>query len=148
MDDYQRMLAEHACQRLVHSYANLLDAYDYDRFMELWAEDGEWVIYGKSVRGRDAIRATLDARPARSVVRHLVSNLVIDIESAGRASGRCYAIAYRADGFLGVQPAPLTLPRFLVDYRDEFVRDPKRGWLFSRRSIISVLEPADAKAIG
>jgi hypothetical protein len=141
MDDLERMLAEHACQRLVYSYANLLDAYEYDRFMELWADDGEWVVYGKSSRGSEAIRATLAARPSRSIVRHLVSNLVVDVESPDRASGRCYAIAYRADGFLGVQPAPLTLPRFLVDYRDEFVRDPKRGWLFSRRDIISVLEP-------
>lgn len=142
MDDVSRMLAEHACQRLVHSYANFIDAYDYDRFMGLWAEDAEWVIYGKPSRGHAAIRATLAARPDKSVVRHLMSNVVVDLTGPDRAEGRCYAVAYRADGWLGTQPAPLTLPRFLVDYRDRFVRDPARGWLFSRREIVSVLEPA------
>jgi hypothetical protein len=141
MDDVSRMLAEHACQRLVHSYANWIDAYEYDRFMGLWADDGEWVIYGKSSRGRAAIRAALDARPDSSVVRHLVTNVVIDVNGPDRAAGRCYAVAYRADGYLGVRPAPLTLPRFLVDYRDAFVRHDERGWLFSRREITSVLEP-------
>jgi hypothetical protein len=144
MDDISRMLAEHACQRLVHSYANFIDAYDYDRFMGLWADEGEWVIYGKASRGLAAIRATLDARPDRSVVRHLVANVVIDVTAPDRAEGCCYAVAYRADGYRGVRPAPLALPRFLVDYRDAFVRHPQRGWLFSRRDIVSVLEPVPA----
>lgn len=144
MDDVSRMLAEHACQRLTHAYANFIDTYDYDRFMGLWAEDGEWVIYGNLSHGHAAIRATLDARPSDAVVRHLVANVVIDVTAPDRAEGRCYAVAYRADGYLGVQPAPLSLPRFLVDYRDAFVRDPQRGWLFSRREIVSVLEPPAA----
>lgn len=148
MDDVARMLAEHACQKLVHEYANLIDAYDYERFMELWADDAEWILYGKSARGLANIRATLLARPSRSVVRHLVSNLVVDMDSPDHATGWCYAIAYRADGYRGVRPAPLTPPRFLVDYRDEYVRVPGRGWLFRRRDIVSALEPEDASPVG
>ncbi len=140
MEEQQRALAEHACTRLVHQYANCIDAYDYDGFLNLWADDGEWVIFGKSMLGSDAIRAALEARPPRSIVRHLVSNTVIDIVDATRATGASYALAYRAEERLGMYPSPLALPRFLLDLRDEFSRHPTRGWLFQRRQIISILE--------
>lgn len=145
MDDLTRMLAEHACQRLVHSYANWIDAYDYERFMGLWADDAQWLIYGRESRGLAAIRITLEARPKDMAIRHLTTNIVIDVTGANEAQGRCYAVAFRAEGYRRVRPAPLALPRFLVDYRDAFVRDPARGWLFRRREILSVMEsPAPA----
>jgi hypothetical protein len=146
MDAMQEMLAEHACERLVHSYANWLDVYDYDRFMTLWTDDAQWVIYGNEMRGLAQIRATLAGRPKDMAIRHVTTNVVIDVTGPDRAQGQCYATAYRALGCLETRPAPLTLPRFLVDYRDWFERDPVRGWFFSRREIVSIMEPIEPTA--
>ena len=62
MDAAERMLAEHACARLCHLYARRLDAYDYESFMELWADDATIVMLGNPYAGEAAIRSWLARR--------------------------------------------------------------------------------------
>jgi len=140
MNDVERMLAEHACQRLVYSYANFIDAYDYKNFMTLWAEDAEWDLFGTISRGTQAIKETLEHRVPAQLLRHLVTNVVVDITSLNTAIGSCYTVAFRGEGPRNTLPALITQPRWLVDYRDTFVKHPERGWLFSRREVISIME--------
>ncbi len=142
MDTLTRMEIERACERLVKVYANRIDAYDYDGFMELWTEDAVWNVLGKEWKGLAGIRAGLEARDPTMICRHLVSNIVIDVLDDNRATGFCYTIAYRVLNARGKAPALFEPPQFLVDYRDTFVRDPRRGWLFARRDIAAALQRA------
>ena len=54
MDDLERLLSERACERLLHLYATRIDAYDYDGFVELWAEGGVWNVLGNVMSGLPA----------------------------------------------------------------------------------------------
>ena len=139
MDDMTLLLIERACERLVYRYARHLDAYDYDRFMELWADDATWNMLGNEMAGIDAIRAGLNARPSALLCRHLITNIIVDVESADRASSHCYTLSFHVPDARGQEPGPLEPPTFLVEYRDRFVRHPSRGWLFARRDITAPL---------
>jgi hypothetical protein len=140
MDDLQRLIIERACERLVHSYAIRIDAYDYDGFMELWAVSGVWNMLGKVMAGLPAIRAGLEAREDHLICRHFVTNTVVDAIDENRAKGFCYTLAFRARHARGKAPAQMETPQFIIEYRDEFVRDPARGWLFARRDISASFE--------
>jgi ketosteroid isomerase-like protein len=140
LDAIKRMEIERACERLVNVYANRIDAYDYEGFLKLWAEDAVWNVLGKEWRGHAGIRRGLEARDQTMICRHLVSNIVIDVADENRASGVCYTIAYRVLNARGKAPALFEPPQFLVDYRDSFVRDSRRGWLFARRDVSSAMQ--------
>ncbi len=140
MDDLQRLIIEHACERLVNLYAVRIDAYDYDGFMELWTESGVWNMLGNAMTGLPAIRAGLEAREDHLICRHFVTNTVIDVIDVNRAKGFCYTLAFRARHARGNAPAQMETPQFIVEYRDAFVRDPARGWLFARRDISASFE--------
>jgi ketosteroid isomerase-like protein len=149
MDELGRLLIERACERLVHRYARLIDAYDYAAFMDLWAGDATWVMLGNAMTGTDAIRAGLEARDPTMICRHMVTNILIDVEDADHASGHCYTISFHVSGARGHEPGPLQSPTFFVEYRDRFIRHPDRGWLFARRDItaplVRDLPPVDAR---
>lgn len=140
MDDLQRLLIERACERLVKTYANRIDAYDYDGFMQLWSDDAVWNVLGKEWRGLDGVRAGLAVRDTTMICRHFVTNIVIDAIDADHAQGYCYSIAFRALNMRGKAPAPMDEPQFIVEYHDSFVRSPQRGWLFARRDITAAFE--------
>jgi hypothetical protein len=140
MDDLERLLSERACERLLHLYANRIDAYDYDGFMELWAEGGVWNVLGNVMSGLPAIREGLERREDHLICRHFVTNAVIDVIDENRATGYCYTIAFRARHMRGKAPAQMETPQFIVEYHDAFVCDPARGWLFSRRDVTAAFE--------
>jgi hypothetical protein len=146
MDDLNRMLAERACEKLTHSYANLLDAYDHDRFLALWTDDAVLNMLGRDHHGRDGINGWLESRETDLICRHLVTNVVSDIIDDATARGFCYTIAYRARGWRGREPGPLEATPFLVQYESAFRKDPARGWLFSRRDVAAALVGAEQLA--
>ncbi len=135
MNEIDMLLIERACDRLVNRYANLLDAYDHDAFMDLWADDAVLDMLGREYRGREAIRSWLLAREPNMICRHFVTNIVTYVMSGIAARGNCYTIAYRVSGMLGREPGLLEAPTFIVNYRNEFRLDPERGWVFSRRDV-------------
>jgi len=143
MDDLERLLIERACERLVHDYANLLDAYDHDGFLKLWAEDAVLDMLGTQHRGPEGLRGWLAGREPRMICRHLVTNTVTDVIDADTATGRCYTIAFRARNAEGAAPGPVGDPTFVVTYRNHFTRHPQRGWLFARREVIADLVGPD-----
>lgn len=140
MDDLQRLLIERACERLVNVYANRIDAYDHDGFMQLWSDAPVWNVLGTEWRGLDGIRAGLEMRDQTMICRHLVTNIVIEAIDADHARGCCYAIAFRALNARGKAPTQMDEPQFIVEYHDNFLRLPQRGWVFSRRDITAAFE--------
>ncbi|WP_187972565.1 nuclear transport factor 2 family protein [Aquibium microcysteis] len=143
MDLLSRIAAELDCVQLVHEYANRLDAYDHDGFMQLWAEDGVLAMLGTEHRGPAAIRRWLEGREQGMICRHLVTNTVIRPETESSASGSCYTLAFRAGQAADSPPGALVNPTFLVSYRDRFMRDGERGWLLARREVVADLVGPD-----
>jgi ketosteroid isomerase-like protein len=140
MEALERMAAERACERLVNLYANRIDAYDYDGFASLFAEDAVLDMLGTEHRGLEGIRRFLEGRDRTMICRHLVTNVVIDVSDPDNATGCAYTIAYRVLNARGKAPARFEPPQFLVDYSDVFRRDLRRGWLFARRKATSQLQ--------
>jgi SnoaL-like domain len=92
------------CQRVVLSVFRHLDDFAYRRLIEHFATDGTWHREGRELAGRETILAALEQRPRNQVVRHVVTNLIVDVESPSRARASGYNTAFRA---LDTSPADL-----------------------------------------
>ena len=123
MTEQERMAIEHACARLIATYANLNDEGRWDDLAALYAEDGAMARPSSPddlIRGREAILASFKARPARQS-RHLCTNVVIDVASPLEASGLSAVALFMAD-----------TPPKLGWFHDRFVKCGE-DWLFAER---------------
>ena len=123
LPDAERLAAEWACSRLVHLYANLNDAADWQGVADLYVAAGRSVrptAPDRPVCGRDAILAAFLARPPRAT-RHVCANVVIDVIDRDTAEGQSAMLLFTS-------PAPPVVGGF----RDRFVRTD-RGWRFAER---------------
>lgn len=111
-DDHARIRA------LLAGYALALDAGDFDECVQLFAPDGEFVVYGKTFAGCDAI-AGMFREAARGL--HLTGSARIDVEGE-LATARSQVLFVRA-GDLQLRPAL---------YDDELTRIDGQ-WRFARR---------------
>ena len=107
-----------AIRRLVADYALALDVGDADECVKLFTPDAEFLVYGRSFAGRDAI-----AKMFRDAPRglHLTGISRIDVRD-NTATARSQVLFVRA-GDLHLRPAL---------YDDELVRDGGQ-WRFLRR---------------
>ena len=106
-----RRAIEADCRRVLLSVFRDLDEFAYQRLVEQFTVDGRWRREGRELAGRAQIRAALEARPRNQVVRHLITNLIIDVESPSRARASAYNTAFRAlDTTPAALPAPITAP--------------------------------------
>jgi hypothetical protein len=139
MNELTLIQAERACERLIHRSVRLIDAYDYEGFLRLWAADGEMSALGKDHVGHAGLRAWLSGREKDLICRHFVSNTIIDVIDENHATGHSYATAYRIRGWRGREPGPMNLPSYVLEYADSFRRDPDLGWLIARRNVTVVI---------
>lgn len=105
-------------RELLAGYALALDAGDFEECVELFAPDGEFLVYGKIFAGRDAI-AGMFRDAARGL--HLTGSARIEVDGQ-RATARSQVLFVRA-GDLQLRPAL---------YDDELTRVDGR-WRFARR---------------
>ncbi len=109
---------EAAIRELLAGYALALDVGDIDECVQLFEPDGEFLVYGKTFAGRDAIEGMF-----RAAAHGLHLNGSARIEIAGeRATARSQVLFVRA-GDLQLRPAI---------YDDELTRTSGR-WCFARR---------------
>ena len=136
VDTLQQLLIERECQRLIHRYAYLNDERHFDALITLFTEDA--VLYRPSaptsaLRGRAAILAAFQSRPADVRTFHLCSDIVIDIVDAENVRARSRIVLLsgpRSDGAQGVDvvskaPAPGTF--------EDHLRLSAQGWQFAQR---------------
>lgn len=109
---------DRAIRDLLASYALALDTDDIDECLELFTDDGQFVVFGREFNGRDQIRAMFESAP-RGL--HLTGVSSIDV-SENAATARSQVLLVEA-GTLHLRPA-------LFD--DELSRDG-RQWRFRRR---------------
>jgi len=122
------MTDHEAIARVVAQYCHRLDDGRWDEFADLWAEDAEFVLGGETTRGRDAIRASIEAtQPPERRGRHLAVNVEVDVD--GDEASAVVDFMFWARDREG--KAKLM---FLGRYDDRLVRSDG-GWRFARREI-------------
>jgi len=128
---------ERAIRNLVARYCHAIAEGDAAAWAATWAEDGEWLVLGASVRGRDAILAHYRKLVAR--VRWVVQvahDGLVDVEG-DTAVGRWLILEFLqwSDGRGGQN---------VGRYRDAYVRGRDGEWRFARRQFhATYLGPAD-----
>lgn len=130
MTDDERFAIEWACTRLVHRYANLNDAGDWDAVAELYAPDGQMArptAPDQAIEGRAAILAAFRARPPRTT-RHVCANVVIDVADSDTASGESVMLLFTGPG------API-----VGMFHDTFVRSSGEWRFASRRGSVTFM---------
>lgn len=130
--EHWELEAREAIRDLVAAYAHYADSGRFDDFASLFALAGVLEIRGEEpVHDRNAIRAFIGGVGAQlasttttPIIRHHVSNLMIEVVSPTEARGACYFLAVTEHG---------------VDhwgrYRDRYVLDPADGWCFEHRLV-------------
>lgn len=129
MDDCRRMMIERACSRLVLQFCLLVDGYRHAELVELWAPNAEWETWRGPLRGKEEIRAYLDAKDQSDTGIHIVQNILVEVEDARNASG---SAVFTYHGTRRGDPDALT-PRVVGRYRDRFTLT-EQGWRFAQRS--------------
>ncbi|MBI5264118.1 MAG: nuclear transport factor 2 family protein [Bradyrhizobium sp.] len=134
VDDFQRLLIERECERLIHAYTHLIDYGEAARVADLFTDDGTCESPEATLIGRDRIRDSFQARQDRTdrTSRHVCTNALLNVIDERQAEGVVYFTLYRHDGGDLGRPAPLEGPLMVGEYRDRFVRTDA-GWRFARR---------------
>ncbi|MBI1199267.1 MAG: hypothetical protein GC203_15510 [Phenylobacterium sp.] len=146
MTELERMLIEHACQKLQMLYAVHADRSEVEAFTQLFAPDGSVEVpEAPAFVGHEAIRASMQALADQGVtMRHVMTNPVVHAIDADRAAGSCYLTVYNSAAepdAAGVRPvAP---PATVGEYADTFRRTPD-GWRFQSRVLTRVFRPRPA----
>lgn len=128
MDRGAERAIEWDCGQVLLRFYDAFDAWDYDGMAALFCEDGVWHRAGKALAGRAALVAEMRRRSTTQVIRHVVTNLIVDAQDADHAQARLYLTAYRHDGGEPRQvPAPLHGPDLLLLVSATLVRQAD-GW--------------------
>lgn len=116
-----------AIRELIDTYGDAVIRRNADDWANCWAEDGMWVIRGREIVGRAALRETwLGAMANYESVGFFANPGMVDIQG-DTASGRTQTLEFLVPSDGGKRRAQVGL------YEDKFV---KRGgrWYFASRS--------------
>jgi hypothetical protein len=120
------------CSQTVLRLFDAMDALRYDDVAAAFTPDGVWHRAGKALRGREAIIAAMNERPRDRRVRHVITNVLVDVHDESNASGRCYVTAYA--GPLSAEPALINAPWLMLTATHAFVATPD-GWKIRESTI-------------
>ncbi len=126
-----------ACQDLVTGYAIHRDRMDSEAFANLFSKDAVLSVLGQRFEGRAAIKARLEGPPTPPL-RHLMSTVHIEMESATQARGISYVTVYAAQT---VEPKlPFVVDGFMAtgEYHDVF-RLTADGWRIAQREFHPII---------
>ena len=133
MTEDERRAIEADCERLIKHYVNLNDAQDWPAVAALYTEGAVFKrpSGGEPIHGREAILASFLARPPR-VQRHVIANVVVDVEDADRARSFCAILLYQGDPVAEGLPEMSANSPLVGTFTDRLVRTPD-GWRFAER---------------
>ena len=135
LTETERRAIELDCERLIKRYVNLSDAQDWPALAALYTEDARFARPsqpGVFIEGREAILASFLARAPRAQ-RHVVANVVVDVESTDHARAFSVIVLYQGDRAPeGELPAMDAKSPLVGTFSDELVRTPE-GWRFAER---------------
>ena len=140
MNSNQRFAIERECERLLLRVAKLGDEARWDEMAQLFTPDSELVRpsdAANSIRGREAILASLRSRPA-ATKRHIITNVYVDVKSENEAHISSMAVRYAGPAASGAGPAP-GQEIAIGSFEDDVVLT-EAGWAFKRRQGSMALE--------
>jgi hypothetical protein len=132
----ERIEIERACERLIHTYARLLDLGDLGAAADCFAAAGSLsrpFTPDQVIQGRDAVRASLLSRPRDLLTKHLTTNVMIEVDSRDAAHGLSYVTMISTTPPAGAPPPFLSQgPLWFGEFQDRFVREDG-VWKFLER---------------
>src|SRR5258705_1690634 len=132
----ERIEIERVCERLVNAYARALDLGDLSAAADCFAENGSMarpMAPDQVIGGRETIRAALLTRPRTLLTKHLVSNVMIDVESRDRARGISYLTMISTTPPGDARPPFISKgPLYFVEFQVPFVLDQGVGKFLER----------------
>ena len=122
-----------ACERLIHHYAMLNDAGDFNAMAAMFTEDGVFARPSQAdvmIRGKAAILEAYVSRPPR-FTRHMITSVVVTVEDEDNARAHSYLSLHTGQPGDGA-PRPAEPSYFIGDFKDRFAREGG-VWKFSER---------------
>ena len=102
------------CTQVLTRFFNAFDQWRYDDMAAMFAPDGVWHRAGKPLKGA-AILEALNARSRTQTVRHVVTNIEVNVADASRADFILYVTAYMHDsGTKATKPPTIQSPYLLL----------------------------------
>jgi ketosteroid isomerase-like protein len=135
MSPEERRAIEADVERLIKLYVNLNDAQDWEAVAALYTEDARFARPskpGEFVHGRAAILAGFLARPPRAQ-RHVIANVVVDVESPSTARAFSVIVLYQGDPAPAGELPAMSAPSPLVGTFTDRLVLTEDGWRFAER---------------
>lgn len=133
MTEAEKIAIEWQCEKLCKQFANYSDENNFNGICQLFTPDGSYFrpsVPDREIKGRETLHAEFLKRPPL-IIRHLVLNCVITVESPRTARGFSYIIYLSAP--LTDEPIPLLAgPMHIGEFHDDFVLTDE-GWQFKQR---------------
>ena len=137
-----RIEIERACERLILAYSRALDTGDMQAAARCFAANGRFarpMAPDQLIEGREAILASLLARPRSLLTRHLSTNIVIDVEGPHSASGFSYLTMVSTTPAGGAKPPHASAgPIWFGEMHDRFVLEDGSWKFLERRGAIAI----------
>jgi hypothetical protein len=118
MTPNDRRAAEHDSARAIIAFFSMLDARDHEKQWDQMTSDGVWNRAGSALDTRQKFLAAMVERPAHLTIRHMISNLLVTVETGGNTASATFNLlvyVYMADR--GDKPAPLEKPSAIAAFR-------------------------------
>jgi len=145
MDPLQRLLIQEACRELVLRSVACADAHDAAGLAALFLPEGVLRRPGgqSPLVGRAAIEHAYAQRPRERITRHLVTNTLVEVESASAASARSRVLLWAGstEDADSAQGRPVRGPQLVGEFSDRFARTAE-GWRLASRDASFVLHVA------
>jgi len=123
MANVARLEDENAIRQLIAGVVYILDAQEYDRLGEAFAEDMSFNNPGRmSASSLSEFADRLRALPSPAI-SHFLTNVLVEVLSDVNATSVCKALVVRADGSITAS-----------EYRDRLTKT-ENGWRISERVI-------------
>ena len=141
VNEDERRRIERECREIMVRMGHHLDSGRFEEFVDYFTADAEWRRRGKQLKGREAILAQLHKRSPTLILRHVLTNFVVNVHDMDHAHCQAYMLGFRYDsGEVSNTPPPFRdANRALWIYHDDLVRT-EAGWKVSRRSAERIFE--------
>jgi hypothetical protein len=127
------------CAQVLTRFFNAFDEWHYDDMARMFAPDGVWHRAGKALQGA-AIMEALNARSRTQCVRHVVTNISIDVADDTSAGFTLYVTAYMHDsGEKSTSLPTIRAPYLLLTVPGRMVRVAE-DWKIATMSMNRVFE--------
>ncbi len=84
------------CQKVWKQYDYYVDHHEFEKAVKLFTEDVIWTEMGFDLKGREELLEALYAALGNDTLRHVLTNMVVDVIDEDHAEARAYNTITRA----------------------------------------------------